>query len=94
MLARVPPSDVLWQVGDAPGDLFGDEAGLPAAEAAAFSVPRLFIDLARTAICHADPERFALLYALLVRLRADPGAMADAADPLLRRLEAMAKDDA
>jgi uracil-DNA glycosylase len=91
-LARVPPSEALWQVGDAPADLFGDEAGLDAEEPAAFSVPRPFVELARTAICHSDPERFALLYALLVRLRADPGALADAADPLLRRLEAMAKD--
>ena len=91
-LARVPASDVLWQVGEAAQDLFGDEAAMDGAEEAAFAVPRPFIDLARTAICHSDPERFALLYALLLRLRANPGAMEDAADPLLRRLEAMAKE--
>jgi len=91
-LARVPAADMLWQVGEAPQDLFGDEAVMDAGAGAAFSVPRPFIDLGRTAICHADPERFALLYTLLTRLRADPKAMEDAADPLLRRLEAMAKD--
>ena len=89
--AGVPPSDVIWQVGDAPSDLFGDEVGVGAPDAAAFSVPRPFLDLARTAVCHADPERFALLYTLLVRLRAQPRAMDDRADPLVRRLEEMAK---
>jgi DNA polymerase len=54
-------------------------------------VPRSFIDLAKDAICHSDPERFALLYALLLRVRADRHAVDDAADPLVRRIEALAK---
>ena len=87
--AGVPPGDIAWQSGAAP-DLFGDEAVLPTA-APAFPVPRAFITLAETVICHKDPERFALLYALLLRLRARPRAMEDSADPLLLRLEAMAK---
>ena len=87
--AGVPPGDIAWQSGAAP-DLFGDEAVLPTA-ASAFPVPRAFITLAETVICHKDPERFALLYALLLRLRARPRAMEDSADPLLLRLEAMAK---
>ena len=66
--AGVPPGDIAWQSGAAP-DLFGDEAVLPTA-APAFPVPRAFITLAETVICHKDPERFALLYALLLRLRA------------------------
>jgi DNA polymerase len=89
-LARVPPAEVVWQVGDVPADLFGDEAILPRADAV-FSVPRPFLDLAETVILHADPERFALLYAMLVRLRGQPGLIEDRADPLLRRLEDMAK---
>ena len=89
---RTPPAEVSWQVSGA-ADLFGDEAVLPpAAGAAPFSVPRPFIDLARTAICHSDPERFALLYTLLLRLRDKPKALDDAADPLVRRVEAMAKE--
>jgi DNA polymerase len=55
-------------------------------------VPRGFVDLARSAICHSDPERFALLYALLLRIRAHPKALEDSADPLIRRLERLAKD--
>jgi len=90
-LAGVGPAQVLWQVGEARQDLFGGEGATGDGEGAAFAVPRPFVELARTVICHADPERFALLYALLLRLRARPDAMADAADPLLRRLEGLAK---
>ncbi|MFZ2995470.1 UdgX family uracil-DNA binding protein [Sphingobium sp.] len=92
VLADVHPADVTWQVGDAPGDLFASDA-LPVIEArgAVFTVPRAFVDLAQSAILHRDNERFALLYALLCRVRARPGTMEDKADPLLRRVEALAK---
>ena len=89
--ARVAPGDVVWQVGDAPGDLFGDEAAASDPAPPAFSVPRAFVALVRDAILHVDPERFALLYALLVRLRGQPKLIDDAADPLVARLDAMAK---
>ena len=90
-----PPGEVVWQVGaDAPGDLFAPQPAPtpgPVAGAPTFAVPRAFITLAETAILHSDPERFALLYALLLRLRSKPGALEDAADPLVQRLERMAK---
>ncbi|TMJ13553.1 MAG: UdgX family uracil-DNA binding protein [Alphaproteobacteria bacterium] len=89
--AAVPPQEVIWIVGEAGGDLFGGEdAPLPSG-GAAFAVPRAFLTLAETAICHSDPERFALLYALLLRIRSTPGALEDEADPLIRRLQTMAK---
>lgn len=88
--ARIDPSDVVWQVGDQPADLFGDEAVLPAA-APELRVSRRFVSLAREAILHSDPERFALLYTLLTRVIARPGSIEDKADPLLRRLDDMAK---
>jgi probable DNA metabolism protein len=88
--ARVDPSEVVWQVGDQPADLFGDEAVLPAA-APELRVSRRFVSLAREAILHSDPERFALLYTLLTRVIARPGSIEDKADPLLRRLDDMAK---
>jgi DNA polymerase len=91
-LARVPPEEVVWQVEGGTADLFGDEAIVEQADGPAFSVPRPFVDLARSVICHSDPERFALLYTMLLRLRAQPRAMEDRADPLLRRLEEMAKE--
>jgi probable DNA metabolism protein len=87
--ARVPAEDVVWQVGDTPADLFGDEAILSAP--AAFRVPRAFVDLARTVILHADPQRFALLYTLLTRVLAQPKLVDDRADPLVRRVDEMAK---
>ncbi|MGR6328885.1 UdgX family uracil-DNA binding protein [Sphingomonas sp. XXL09] len=88
-----PPDDIVWQVGAAATDLFATAATPAAATAGGgFSVPRSFVDLARSVVLAADPERFALLYRLLVRLRRTPGAMEDKADPLLRRLETIAKN--
>ena len=91
----VPPDQVSWRVGEEIADLFA--AARPGAARAlsaapAFTVPKPFIALARAAICHSDPERFALLYTLLLRLRANPKALEDQADPLVRRIEAMAKE--
>ena len=88
--ARVAPEDVVWQVGDTPTDLFGDEAVLDAAPAP-FRVSRAFIDLAHTVVLHADPQRFALLYTLLTRLLVQPKLIDDRADPLVRKLDEMAK---
>ena len=41
----------------------------PVADRAVGTVPPRFIELAEAAICHSDPERFALLYRLLFRLQ-------------------------
>jgi DNA polymerase len=93
-LAGIPPERMSWQVGDSISDLFSgiaDEPLPPAPADAGFSVPRPFVDLAGDAILHADPERFALLYRMLLRLRSQPRLMEDQADPLRRRLEEMAK---
>ncbi|MET0271238.1 MAG: UdgX family uracil-DNA binding protein [Sphingomonas sp.] len=91
-IAHVPPEEVMWHAGDGAPDLFADEAvtdGPPAGPG--FSVPRGFVALAKDAICHRDPERFALLYALLTRLRDNPRLIDDHADPLIRRIEELAK---
>jgi uracil-DNA glycosylase len=87
--AGVPASAVVWQVEGGAADLFGTDATQPAA--ASFPVPRSFVELAGDVVCHADPERFALLYALLLRLRHDRHALEDAADTLVRRLQDLAK---
>ena len=89
--ARVPPSEVVWQVGGQPADLFGDEAVLESAAPRSFKVPRAFLDLAQSVILHSDPQRFALLYTLLAGLIEQPKRIDDHADPLVRRLEEMAK---
>jgi uracil-DNA glycosylase len=85
--ARVPPGEVVWQVGDAPADLFGDEALLESSSPRPLKVPRAFVDLAQTVILHSDPERFALLYTLL----GHADRLHDPADPLVARLEGIAK---
>jgi probable DNA metabolism protein len=88
--AGVPSAEISWQVGNSGNDLFAAPAPLPSG-GTGFSVPRAFLTLAESTICHSDPERFALLYALLLRLREQPGLVADSADPLVQRLERMAK---
>ncbi|MGN6590647.1 MAG: UdgX family uracil-DNA binding protein, partial [Sphingomicrobium sp.] len=87
--AGVPASAVVWQVEGGDPDLFGSEVQRPAA--ASFPVPRAFVDLAKDVVCHSDPERFALLYAMLLRLKTNRHAIEDEAYPLVRRLQELAK---
>jgi probable DNA metabolism protein len=86
--ADVLPGDVTWDSGD-DVDLFAVEQPLP--ESPSFPVPRNFVELAQSAICHNEPERFALLYTLLTRLRVTPALIQDHADPLVRQVEELAK---
>ena len=91
-MAQVPGTEVSWQVGDGPQDLFAAESDAVPAGEGAFSVPRPFLALAQSVICHKDPERFALLYQLLLRLRTRPQALAESGDALIQRLERMARE--
>jgi probable DNA metabolism protein len=92
----VPPEDVVWQVGADTTDLFAAAAPPPEPRhdpaGPALKVSRAFLDLARNAILHREPERFALLYTMLARLRTEPKLAEDHADPLVRRLEHLAKE--
>jgi uracil-DNA glycosylase len=86
----VPASAIVWSVG-APDDLFAESDNALPAMGPPFSVSKPFVQLAQSAILHSEPERFALLYTLLLRVRADPRAITDRADPLVRRIEELAK---
>ncbi len=44
---------------------------MPRAQTLDISVPKGFIEAAEAAICHFDPDRFALLYRILWRLQAE-----------------------
>ncbi len=89
--ADVPPAAISWLVESGPADLFaGADTISPAGPS--FAVPRAFVDMAKKVICHSDRERFALLYAMLLKLRVHRRTMEDRADPLLDRLERMAKE--
>ncbi len=91
MLAGVKPESVSWSADQT--DLFGaGEPPPPPPASGTIAVPRAFLDLARSTVCHRDPERFALLYALLWRLQAARGLMEDHADPLVRRCAVLAKE--
>jgi uracil-DNA glycosylase len=91
--AGVPPAEIGWRVGGEAGDLFGAADAAPLPEPGPpFSVPRAFLTMAELVICHSDTERFGLLYTLLCWIRSNPKALEDAADPLVQRLERMAKD--
>jgi DNA polymerase len=89
--AGVPAEAIVWQVEGGEPDLFAAGGAAPVS-GPSFAVPRYFIDLAKAAIYNRDPERFSLAYAMLLKLRSNPRAMEDRADPLLDRLERLAKD--
>ena len=90
--AGIPAAAVTWAV-EGQTDLFaGPDTVHPLPDGPSFAVPRGFVDLARAASCHRDSERFALLYALLLKLRANRHALDDRADPLVDRVEKMAKE--
>lgn len=83
-------AEIIWQVGDNPGELFGEQA-VTSTKGPPISVPRAFVDLAKKVICHSDARRFSLLYSYLADLLTGQRRMSDAADPLLRQLETMAR---
>jgi DNA polymerase len=97
LLAGIRPEAVTWADPEVPADLFA-----PAGEQGAVTgravgtVPPRFIQLGEAAICHSDPDRFALLYRLLWRLQKDKGLLEMRSDPdvgkLERRAAAVGKD--
>ena len=95
IMAGVTPERLVWSApGGREGDLFaGGNAALPLppAHAPRPHVPRPFIELARQAALHADPQRFALLYRLLWRLQRKSRLMEDAADSEVRKLHELAR---
>jgi probable DNA metabolism protein len=91
ILHRIKPADVTWSVRDDEQELFAShEAPLGAVEGT-FSVPAAFVDLAKSAVLNRDPERFALLYRVLWRLRSNHDLLQVATDPDVAKLQALAK---
>jgi probable DNA metabolism protein len=87
ILEDASPEAVMWIVD--PGNP-ADRLPLPPA-GSGFTVTREFVQMAEAVICHSDPQRFALLYRLLFRLRAEPHLLHVASDPDVIRLRAMEK---
>ena len=86
---RVAPGNVAWADADSPAGLFGADPPPPPGPHPVMA-SKDFLDLARTVSSHSDPERWALLYAALMRLQDDRGFIANPADPLTDRLGRMA----
>ncbi len=91
LAAGIDPDAIIWTVGGKADDLFAIENELPPQPRVPPRVPRSFLPLAQSAILHSDPERFALLNRLLVKVSRYPDLMSDRADPLLRRIDLLAK---
>ncbi len=92
--ADVAPDRITWQEAAASPDLFsqgGDEPPKLADEVRGVRASKQFMDLARMAICHSDPDRFSLLYGILWRLQANSRLLEDSADPAVRRLDELAR---
>jgi DNA polymerase len=90
-LNDVKPSDVTWRVADDAPELFEPTAPPLEPPHGTFNVPAKFVELADIAILHRNPERFALLYRLLWRLRTHHDLLDIATDPDVAELAAMAK---
>lgn len=94
LLADARPEAVDWRVGAQAG-LFGDAAAPVVPDAVrnrAFTVPKDFLELAETVVCHRDPARFALLYSLLWRLtHGEPKLLEIVSDREVHRAETMAR---
>ena len=91
----VPPDRIAWVEPGGSGDLFSHgerRTPVPPQDARPVRANRRFVTLARNAILHSDPERFALLYRLLWRLQVNPRIMEDKADTDVRRIEELDKN--
>jgi uracil-DNA glycosylase len=94
-LHHIAPMDVTWSVQGQTKDQMppglSEAPSLPPVDIeSTFNVPANFIELARVAILHRDGERFALLYRLLWRLKADHDLMETMTDPDVALAAAMA----
>ncbi len=92
VLNHVRPADITWTVRGGEPELFAqDTSPLPDVPEGAFNVSAKFVELARSAILHRDPERFAILYRLLWRLMTNHDLLTIATDPDVALVSQMAK---
>jgi probable DNA metabolism protein len=95
-LKDVKPADVTWTVRGNEPELFEADPHTSLEDPqdtiqSTFNVPAKFVELAKTAILHRNPERFALLYRLLWRLRSHHDLLEIATDPAVADISAMAR---
>ncbi len=88
VLNDVEPQEIAWIV-DADDHAASQLPAMPTV--GQLKVSRDFIERAEVAFCHSDPERFALLYRLLWRMRSEPELLKIASDPDVGWFEAVEK---
>lgn len=88
----VPPGEVIWESNALPS-LFEDSAPY-AVCTDKLVVPAAFMDLAKSAACHRDPDRWALLYRILWRIaRGEERALIEiSSDPDMAKARRMEKN--
>ncbi len=88
---HTPPEDIVWS--EATGSqtsLFAEPPQPVASQSNAPRVPKAFLDLAESAACHSDPDRWDLLYRTLHRLtHGESKLLAIDCDPDVLRLNQM-----
>ena len=87
----VPAGDVHWRI-NGETSLLDDAVDSPTvsgqrAVRSDIRVPREFVEMARKAILHRNPDRFATLYQVLLRLKDEPRLMQVDVDPEVMRLK-------
>src|SRR5947209_15755366 len=92
-LNDIAPAEVTWSVRGNQPELFEAGEGISPLETpdGTFNVPARFVELAQTAILHRDPQRFAILYRLLWRLRNNHDLLDVATDPDVAQVAGMAR---
>lgn len=95
---RVSPELIDWNVATQTASLFDsvpaihvDAASSKRGSSSAFTVPKRFLQLAAAAALHTDPNRFALLYRLLWRLKLEPRLLDVSMDSDVQRIRLLAK---
>lgn len=87
--AKIPPDAIAWRQGGDDTGLF-DGGPLPPMGPPAL-VSRRFMTMSNAALWHSDPERFALAYRVLWRLRTAPNLLSDKGDRDVVRLGRLEK---
>ncbi|KQR79304.1 DNA polymerase [Rhizobium sp. Leaf341] len=84
-------ADLFAEVTPVPANLDEEREGARSASPVQITVPRAFMTLAETVICHSDPGRFGLLYRTLWRLQSERNLLDIVSDADVVRLQAMEK---
>lgn len=100
LLNRVPPEKVIFDDGTQTTSLFQDELASVQEPSLHYNptvpelrIPKSFLDLANMVACHREPQRWSLLYQAAYRINTtDKHLLRIPTDPLVRRLESLAKE--